>query len=134
MESEHNSRVFKLSKTSLTLFAYTKISAEKPSFKMRNLGASLFLPEQPCKDSLTAERPHVAVCQTQGSCLDLLWVPGSLWSMVRGHIPVRTTSCRSLRVHLPLREEGDQPAEVLLVIMRVEGDRSSKKTCSNGTE
>ena len=54
--------------------------------------------------------------------------------MVRGHIPARTTSCRSLCVHPPLREEGDQPEEVLLVIMRVEGDRSSKKTCSNGKD
>lgn len=54
--------------------------------------------------------------------------------MLRGYIPARTISCRSLRVHPPLRQEGDQPEEVLLVIMRVKSDRSPKKTCSNGRE
>lgn len=52
--------------------------------------------------------------------------------MVRGHIPARTTSCRSLRVHPPLREEGDQLEEVLLVIMRLRVTDHPKKLAVMG--
>lgn len=54
--------------------------------------------------------------------------------MVRGYIPARTISCRSPRAS-PLRQEGDQPEEVLLVIMRESrAYRSLQETCSNGKE